>query len=182
MLRPIREIHQTNIDFFDIKTSEAGGIVCFAKASGIDYATYVTNPSGSVPVGLKLNDLENVNFSREPFPQRLRTTDIPCGTIGIATEGDFETDFIRAIGPIFPGDKAYLGPSGLITNSTTIGADPVGTFLSVLKPDPHLVTIEGLGYSREFIDPGSKKVVMENDPADRRLANSDGYIKVRIKL
>jgi hypothetical protein len=78
------------------------------------------------------------------------------------------------------GDKAYVGPSGTFTNSASFGGDIVGRFLGPLEADPHLVVMRGQGFSRQFVDPETKAIVTENDPADRTLVLSDGYIKIRI--
>lgn len=180
MLKPLRQQEQVNVDYICPYTQEAGGILSYGSASGMFFAEYAINPSGARPIGIQLNDVENVNFSREFFPQYLRTTEVPCGIVGIGTQGDYVTDWIHVVGTVFVGDDAYAGPSGLFTNSASFGGARVGKFLSPLKPNPHLVTMRGLGFSREFVDPITKQVIFENNPADRMLVQSDGTIKIRI--
>jgi hypothetical protein len=133
-----------------------------------------------IPVGLQLNDIEHINFAREFHPQRIRNTDVAWGTVGIATQGDFETDWVHIVGTVQSGDHAYAGPSGTLTNSSSFGGIRVGRFLSGLTSDPHQVTFRGFGFSGEFIDPVTKLPVWENNPDDRTLVLVDGYIKVRI--
>jgi len=179
-LRPFREELEVNVDYVTPWTQERGGILCFGSASGITIVEYAADPSGRKPIGVQLNDIEHVNFSREFHPQRIRNTDIPFGTAGTAMEGDFETDWVHLVGSVSPGDSAYVGPSGTFTNSTVFGGARVGHFTSSLKPDPHTVTYRGLGFSRQFIDPVSKQLIWENNPADRVLIATPGFIRVHL--
>lgn len=180
MLKPLRQQEQVNVDYICLYTQEAGGILSYGSASGMYFAEYAFNPSGVRPIGIQLNDIEHVNFVREFHPQHLRTTEVPCGIVGIGVQGDFVTDWIHVIGTVSNGDNAYVGPSGLFTNSDIYGGVRVGKFLGPLKANPHLVTMRGLGFSREYVDSVTKRIVFENNPADRLLVQSDGVIKIRI--
>lgn len=183
-LRPDRQVQQTNIDFPCPYTQERGGILSWSTvlyaASGINFVEYAFNPSGVKQVGLQLNDLENVNFSLQPFQQYIRDTDIPFTRVGIATEGDYTTDWIYPVGQIQAGDLAYAGPSGMITNTASFGGQQIGKFLGPLMPERHLLTLRGLGFSKQYTDPVTKQLIWENNPANRLLLVSEGYIKVRI--
>lgn len=181
-LRPSRQTQQVNIDFPCPWTQERGGALTWTQASGIDFVQYSFDPSGVHFAGLQLNDIENVNFTRQPFQQYIRDTDIPFTRVGLGTQGDFITDWIYPVGTINQGDLAYVGPSGMITNSSSFGGEVVGKFLGILEPNRHLVTLRGLGFSRQYIDPVTKVLTWENNPADRLLLVSDGYIKVRIDM
>lgn len=184
-LKPIRETQQVNVDFFTPWTQERGGCLVIGSASGMYFAEYAFNPSGKKPLGIQLNDVEWMNLSRQ-FYRTYRgigiMTDVPCSTLGIGTEGDFETDWIYLIGTVFNGDTAYIGPSGTFTNSSSFGGEIVGQFLGSLKVDPHVVVMRGLGFSREYMDSCTKQIVWENNPADRTLVCSPGFIKVRIDI
>jgi hypothetical protein len=184
-LRPIRQVEQTNIDFICPFTQERGGCLSYATASGIEFAEYAINPSGRFILGLQLNDIEYMNLARQYHRGLVTprtTTDVPCGIVGIGVQGDWVTDWIHLIGDVYPGDPAYAGPSGTFTNSDSYGGAEIGYFLSSLMPDPHLITLKGLGFSRQYIDHETKKPVYENNPADRLLVNSPGYIKIRIDI
>lgn len=184
-LRPDRQTQQVNIDYPCPWTQERGGILTWepSQASGI-FVQYAFNPSGVHFAGLQLNDIENVNMTRQPFQQYIRDIDIPMARVGVATQGDFVTDWVYPIGSISPGDIAYVGPSGMVTNSPSFGGEVVGKFLSILTPDRHLVTLRGLGFSRQYIDvtQPSKPLVWENNPADRLLLVTPGYIKLRVDM
>jgi len=180
MLRPLRQQEQVNIDYICPWTQEAGGILSYASASGITFAEYAHDPSGVKHVGIQLNDIAYVNFVREYWRQYFQMTEVPCGIVGVGVHGDFTTDWIHTVGTVFTGDKAYVGPSGMFTNSSSFGGEHVGRFLGPLEVGPHLVTMRGLGFSRELIDPVTGALVTENAASERTLVLSDGYIKVRI--
>jgi hypothetical protein len=184
-LRPIRQTEQVNIDFICPHTQERGGCLSFASASGIDFAEYSANPSGSFVLGIQLNDIEWMNLSRQyhrTFSRNGISTDVPFGTVGIGVQGDWVTDWLYLIGSPTPGDVVYAGPSGTFTNSSDFGAIKIGTFIGPLEENPHLVCYRGLGFSREYVDPYTKTVVTENDPNDRILIPSPGFIKIRIDV
>lgn len=181
-LKPIRQVEQTNIDYITPWTQERGGILSYGSASGMVFAEYSFEASGVIPIGIQLNDIEHMNLSRHYHRQYRngQNTDVPCGIVGVATQGDFETDWVHINGTVEMGDAAYVGHSGTITNNSALGGIRVGSFIGVLKADPHQVTMRGLGFSRQLIDPCTKDLIWENNPADRTLVLSDGFIKVRI--
>lgn len=184
-LQPLRQTEQVNIDFICPWTQERGGCLSIVSVSGIDIAEYAHNPSGLFPMGIQLNDIEWMNLARQyhrTFSHPAATTDVPCGTVGICTQGDFITDWIHLVGTVMPGDAAYAGPSGTFTNSATQGGNKIGKFIGVLKADPHTVTFRGLGFSRQFVDPCDKKIKWENNPVDSILIATPGYIKIRVDI
>ncbi len=184
-LRPLRQTEQVNVDYMCPWTQERGGCLTLATASGTTFAQYAYNPAGTFAVGIQLNDIEWMNLSRQyhrTFSHPAATTDVPFGIVGAASQGDFITDWIFLINQVFPGDAAYVGPSGTFTNSASFGGPRVGTFISSLTHDPHRITFRGLGFSREYIDPISKQTVWENDPRDRIYINTPGYIKIRVDI
>jgi len=183
-LRPDRQTQQVNIDFPCPWTQERGGVLGWAQASGMYYLEYAFDPSGVHIAGLQLNDIENVNMTRQPFQQYIRNIDIPFAIVGVATQGDFLTDWIYPVGAINQGDIAYAGPSGMITNSSTFGGEVIGKFIGVLIPKPHWVTLRGMGFSRQYIDTSkhSKPLIWENNPADAIRLATPGFIKVRIDM
>jgi len=183
-LRPLRQTEQVNIDFISPWTQERGGCLSIVEVSGVHIAEYSADPVGKFPMGIQLNDIEWMNLSRQyhrTYSHPAATTDVPCGTVGIAIQGDFITDWLHLVGTVMPGDPAYSGPSGTFTNSSSFGPK-IGKFIGVLDPDPHTVTYRGLGFSREFVDPCTKQLVWENNPADAVHVISPGYIKIRVDI
>lgn len=184
-LRPLRQTEQVNIDFITPWTQERGGCLSIVLSSGMYIAEYAANPSGLFPMGIQLNDIEWMNLARQyhrTYAHPAATTDVPCGTVGIATQGDFVTDWLMLVGTVMPGDAAYSGPSGTFTNSAAHGGPKIGKFIGTLQPDPHTVTFRGMGFSRQFIDPCDKQLKWENNPADRIEVVTPGYIKIRVDI
>jgi hypothetical protein len=174
------QVFGVNVDSIGIDTSERGGVLSYTTVSGIQALRYLANPSGSFPIGIQYNDIEFIEHDREPYPKRYRRTDEPLAIVGVITDGEVVTDWIHEVGTIKQGDKAYVGPSGTITNSTAFGRLRIGTFLTPVTSNPRLLTYQGLGSSREKIDPISKQRVFVNNPADRVFVLSPGHAKVRI--
>ncbi len=178
-LKATRQLEGIDLTFITLNTSERGGVVSMVSVSGRYVAEYSRDPSGVRPLGIQLNDVEHLNYNREYRPSLRRVTD-PEDLVGVATEGDFRTNWLSLTGTIRPGTAAYLGPSGTITDDSSLGGVRIGTFLSTLDPEPGLVTFAGLGFSTTIMDPRTKQPVTENDPADRVLVVSPGYAKVRL--
>jgi hypothetical protein len=184
-LKPIRQTEQVNIDYICPWTQERGGCLSIVQASGMYFAEYSANPSGVFPMGIQLNDIEWMNLALQhhrTFSHPAATTDVPCGIVGICVQGDFITDWIYLVGDVYPGDDAYVGPSGTFTNSPAHGGEKIGSFRGVLQPDPHTVVYRGLGFSRQYVDPCDKVIKWENNPADRILIATPGYIKIRVDI
>ena len=180
-LLPIRQTQQVNIDFITPWTQERGGILCYAVASGIEFAEYSYLATGR-PFGIQLNDVEHINLNYQVDPRRLKDSDLPFGTVGIGIQGDFYTDWIHIVGNLQMGDTAYVGMSGTITNDASLGGAIVGKFISPLKINPHRVVMRGLGFSRQYMDTITKQILWENNPADRVWVYSPGFAKIRITL
>jgi len=178
-LNPDLTMRGLNLDFPKIKTSERGGILSMIYVSGMWLAESVADPSGMRPIGIQLNDVENVNFQRQYYPM-LRRVDQPYAIVGVATDGDFETNWLYLSGPIRPGTKAYVGPSGTITNISSLGNVQIGYFLSALKPRPGVVIYEGGGFSTSYMDYNTKRPFTENDPANRVVIGTPGFATVKI--
>lgn len=181
-LLPLRQEDQINVDFICPYTQERGGILTLASASGMTFVQYAHNGSGTKPIGIQLNDVEWINMTRAPFQQYIRNIDVPCSIVGAGVDGMFITDWIYLIGAISSGDPAYVGPSGTFTNDQSLGGTRVGYFLGALENKPHLLTMRGLGFTYQYIDPYTKTLVIENDPNNRVLVNSPGYAKIRVNV
>jgi len=184
-LQPTRQTTEVNIDFITPWTQERGGCLSIATASGMYFAEYAFDPTDVVPLGIQLNDIEWMNLSRQyhrTFTGIGVMTDVPCGIVGIGTQGEYITDWLYLIGNIMPGDAAYVGPSGTFTNNQSLGGVRIGTFLSSLQADPHTVTLRGLGFSRQYVDPCTKQVVWENNPADKILIATPGFAKIKVDM
>jgi hypothetical protein len=115
-LKGSRQVADTNIDCTVSGVAERGGILCFDPvANGLCLYADQTAVSGALvnPAGLLLDDVEALNHMRHP-EYRQRNV-VPQGSVvGIATEGEFETDFVEqnlasgeSVGTYAPGDPLF---------------------------------------------------------------------------
>lgn len=179
-LRPYRQIEKVyDNDFPTLATSERGGILSFAVASGLNYLGYARDPSGVIPLGIQLNDVEWLNYEYQPFPYA-RDVRLPYDCVKVMLRGVVETDWLYISGQIIPGDSAYVGPSGTITNISSLGSYKIGNFMSVLTNDPHTVIFAGLGFTRTYQEYQTHNIVTENNPEDIVFISSPGYARIRI--
>lgn len=141
-----RQVMDTNIDLSVSGTAERGGILSFVPwANGLAYYAPLGAVSGNVvsPAGLLLDDVEALNFFTHP-DYRQRNV-VPRGSVvGVATEGEFETDFVEqnfssgeSAGTYAPGDRLYLADAGQVsrnigTTMTTAGRRLIGRALSTV--------------------------------------------------
>lgn len=182
-LKPTHQLAALNTYYPTFNTSERGGIVSYGTVSGIQIVEYARDPADATPVGLQYNDVEHMDLSRQINPQHLgRRVDVSLAIVGVITDGEFITDWIDASGTLMPGQPAYVGASGTITNNPSLGGSRIGVFMSTLTVDPHTVVFAGNGWSRRQMDYNPPhKITHENDPANRILVITPGYAKVRIK-
>lgn len=152
-----RQVFQTNVDCTVSGVSERGGILAFVPdGTAIGLCTYANAAaiSGTPtynPAGLLLDDVEALNFYNHP-EYRQRNV-VPQGSVvGVATEGEFWTDFVEQTGPgaisvgtYTPGDPLYLADNGQVSrnngtfnNGATALRALVGRALSALRSDGFL--------------------------------------------
>lgn len=140
-LKGLRVETTTDISFFMDQVAERGGI-CVMKTAGsgqaMDQAAaeveYVAASSGKYPVGLLLNDVVNIDMTRQHLNQH--KNEVQKGSkVTLLREGFVVTNYIAAVTPA-AGDIAYLGASGLLTNSNGSGGNPqIGRFDSTKDED-----------------------------------------------
>lgn len=149
-----RQVFHTNVDCTVSGVSERGGILSFVPAvEGLCAYADATAVSGSLvqPAGLLLDDVESMNYFTHP-EYRQRNV-VPRGSVvGIATEGEFTTDFVEQTGPgaisvgtYAPGDVLYLADNGQVSrnngtfnNGATAIRPVIGKALSSLDADGFL--------------------------------------------
>lgn len=138
-LAPRRQQIWTSVDFALNEVAARGKIV--SMNTGTTAAGEVTGlavPTGLqvYPVGVLLDDVENMNYDRHgEFLQR-NVSDVGS-VVGVGVKGDYETDQIT--GTPVAGRPAYLGVSGLISATQLLdavtgkNAPQVGVFRSILN-------------------------------------------------
>lgn len=118
-----RQVLSTTMDFVVNAAAERGGIMCAASGSIASYVTSIGggvgitgNPSGIVPVGVLLADIESMNYMKHP--QYLQRDVADLGSkVSLMTQGECYTDFLDPFAEphIHAGKVAYLTNSGMVT-------------------------------------------------------------------
>ena len=139
---------QTDVSFFmdnaTASTIERGGIASISGGgSGVSMddaaakVVYATTASGSKPVGVLLNDVVNLDLTRQHI--NYHKDEVQGGSkVTLLQVGQITTDKIATDVTPAAGDVAYLGGTGLFTSTPTDDADTadennmyqVGRFLS----------------------------------------------------
>jgi hypothetical protein len=155
-LKSDRSTLQTDISFFMNEAATRGGVVSLstggsgaAMDQGAALVTYSALPSGAVPVGLLVNDMVNIDLTRQHLNQHKDEVQ-KGGKVTLLTKGWVVTNSLEGADPA-AGDPAYLAHSGNLAASDLSNDDTdddgstrlVGRFLS--SPDQD-------GYAKVFID------------------------------
>lgn len=132
-LKPDRDFIQWRLDQYMHSTAERGGFVSMVSAgSGVamddsaNVVEYAADPSGAKVVGVLLDDVVDnpQKLRRNPYTEEVQVS----GKVSIASEGWFVTNMVDpAVSPV-AGEAAYLGASGLVTNSAAQLGQQVGRF------------------------------------------------------
>ena len=154
-LKSDRSVLDTDISFFMNEAATRGGIASVstggsgaAMDQGEALVTYAAVPSGKVPVGLLLNDMVNIDLTRQHLNQHKDEVQ-KGGKVTLLRKGYVVTDNIQ--GSPSAGDPAYVAHSGNLAASDLSNDDSdadgstriVGRFLSSKDQD---------GYAKVYID------------------------------
>ena len=154
-LKTDRSTLQTDISFFMNEAATRGGVVALstggsgaAMDQGAALVTYAATASGKVPVGLLLNDMVNIDLTRQHLNQHKDEVQ-KGGKVTLLRKGYVVTDNIQ--GSPSAGDPAYVAHSGNLAASDLSNDDSdadgstriVGRFLSSKDQD---------GYAKVYID------------------------------
>ena len=115
-LAPSRQVFQTNIKYALNEVTPRGRLVCLIPGTtAAGEVTAAATPTGLLvkPVGVLLDDVEDLNFDRHGEYRQRNVVDVGSN-IGIATEADLETDQLSGTAPV-AGNPAYLGTGGTFT-------------------------------------------------------------------
>ena len=155
-LKTDRSTLQTDISFFMNEAATRGGVVALstggsgaAMDQGSALVTYAGLPSGKVPVGLLLNDMVNIDLTRQHLNQHKDEVQ-KGGKVTLLTKGWVVTDALEGTAPN-AGDLAYLGHSGNLATSNIVSDDDdadgsgrvCGRFIS---------DVDQYGYAKVYID------------------------------
>lgn len=155
-LKTDRSTLQTDISFFMNEAATRGGVVALstggsgaAMDQGSALVTYAGLPSGKVPVGLLLNDMVNIDLTRQHLNQHKDEVQ-KGGKVTLLQKGYVVTNSLEGTSPS-AGDAAFLAHSGNLSVADLSNDDTdadgstrvVGRFLSGVDED---------GYAKVFID------------------------------
>ena len=153
-LKTDRSTLQTDISFFMNEAATRGGIATISTGgsgasldNGNAVVTYAAAPSGKVAVGSLLNDMVNIDLTRQHLNQHKDEVQ-KGGKVTLLTKGWVVTNSLEGTDPN-AGDLAYISHSGnLSADAGLAGCDAttekiVGRFLSDVDED---------GYAKVFID------------------------------
>lgn len=154
-LKSDRSTLQTDISFFMNEAATRGGVASIATGgsgvsldNGAAVVAYGAVPSGKVPVGILLNDMVDIDLTRQHINQHKDEVQ-KGGKVSLLTKGWVVTNSLQ--GTPAAGDLAYLGHSGNIATEDLSNDDTdadgssrvVGRFLS---------SVDQNGYAKVFID------------------------------
>ena len=154
-LKSDRSTLDVDISFFMNEAAVRGGVVSIstggsgaAMDQGEALVTYAAVPSGKVPVGLLLNDMVNIDLTRQHLNQHKDEVQ-KGGKVTLLRKGYVVTDNIQ--GSPSAGDPAYVAHSGNLAASDLSNDDSdadgspriVGRILSSKDQD---------GYAKVYID------------------------------
>jgi len=144
-LKPDRVELLTDVSFFMNTTAERGGVVSVVTAtSGVGVSmddanavvAYAAVASGAKPVGLLLNDVVNLDLTRQHINWHKDETQVG-GKVTVLRVGQVTTNMLVAGTTPSAGADAYVGASGLIGTSST-NAVKIGQFLSAKDTDGYV--------------------------------------------
>lgn len=132
----------TDISFFMNTVAERGGVVSVVTAtSGVGVSmddanavvAYAAAVSGSKPLGILLNDVVNLDLTRQHINWHKDEVQVG-GKVVLLRNGQVTTNMLVAATTPSAGADAYVGASGLIGTSST-NAVKIGQFLSSKDTD-----------------------------------------------
>jgi hypothetical protein len=142
-LKPDRIESYTDISFFMNETGERGGVVVHSTSgSGVSMddpgavVEYAANQSGTKPAGLLLNDVVNLDLTRQHI--NWHKDEVQIGSkVTLLRQGQVTTNVVASGLTITAGADAYYGANGQLTTSST-NSVKVGRFLSNYDADGYV--------------------------------------------
>jgi len=141
-LKPDRIELLTDVSFFMNTTATRGGVVSVSTGgSGVAMddanavVAYASTSSGALPVGVLLNDVVNLDLTRQHINWHKDEVQLG-GKVTVLRQGQVTTNMIVSGAAPGAGSGAYVGANGLLgTDSDSGNNAKVGTFLSAKDSD-----------------------------------------------
>lgn len=144
-LKPDRIEFLTDVSFFMTSipagstSVDRGGIASVVTAgSGVSMddanavVGYASNPSGAKPIGILLNDVVNLDLTRQHINWHRDEVQVG-GKVSLLRNGQVTTNLVG--GTPTAGADAYVAASGYISTTQATGAVKIGQFLSAKDSD-----------------------------------------------
>ena len=150
-LRPDRNFGQWDISYFcNDTTADRGGPICLSTAgsgAAMDQAeavaSYVATPSGAFALGVLMQDVVNLDLTRQHINQHKDEVQTG-GKVAILVDGYVDTNRIYPSETPTAGAAAYVGPSGYFSTNNVGNQQPqVGRFLSTKDEDGYCKVLFG---------------------------------------
>lgn len=137
---------QTDVSFFMNEVAERGGVVVLnntpsgaAMDASNNVVTYIADPTGKVPMGILLNDMVNLDLTRQHINWHKDEVQ-KGGKVTVLRKGYVLTNKISTSGTPVAGNYAYVADSGLISTSVRAleldaAAQPIGRFMTAKDAD-----------------------------------------------
>lgn len=146
-LKPDRIESHTDISFFMNEVAERGVIVVHDRttsglgasmddADNVVKLPDVANGSGEYPAGLLLNDVVNIDQTRQHINWHKDEMQVG-GKVTLLRQGQVVTNKVASGVTPAPGDKAYFTTAGELETTAT-NSTQVGRFLSSLDADGYV--------------------------------------------
>ena len=155
-LKSDRNEEQTDISFFMNEVATRGGVASIntvgsgaAMDQGGALVTYAALPSGKIPVGLLVNDMVNIDLTRQHINQHKDEVQ-KGGKVTLLRKGWVVTNNIEGTTPV-AGSPAFVAHSGNLS-ITDLANDHVDTDGSTRLVGRFLSTIDEDGYAKVNID------------------------------
>jgi hypothetical protein len=198
-LGPRRQIFHRENGMASQRAGEAGGILSYVQSSGVQVVGYIGDISNEVfPLGVQLHNVEIMDegYMYNPWMDRgVRRVSKPGESVSFSSNCEIDTNFIHPNAQPHSGKKAYLAPSGLITDDATMGGPYIGIFISSLNDTsaPCLptsivpITVCGGGwvrgqYMKKVNGVGQNQFEIQTPSIERVVIMSPGWARLKIKI
>lgn len=149
-LKPDRIEDYTNVRYFCYQVTERGGMAWHDRTTtgspsmddGDNRVLTSGTASGSKPAGLMLQDVVNIDLTRQHLNQHKVDEVQLGGKVCLLVQGEVKTDRVATGDTILPGDAAYYNNTGVFTKVDT-GSPVVGQFTTRKDAD---------GYATVYVD------------------------------
>lgn len=195
-LGPRRQIFHKENGMASQRAGEAGGVLSYVMSSGVEVVGYISSFEDEIcPLGIQLHNVEVMDegYMYNPSQDRgVRRVSKPNEPVSLSADCEIDTNFIHPNANPDSSKKAYLAPSGLITDDPSFGGPVIGRFVSSLNdtqiaglPNSIVpITIYGGGWVRgqymKKVGPGQFEI--QEESIENVKIMSPGWARVRIKI